>query len=368
MNTDVLITNEMIEEGQVKFKTGGSFYNPHMELNRTMSSLCVGTLDELNVCDGMTASGIRGLRYAKENQNVKSINFVDANRNIIPFIEQNVKLNNITNANVYCDNILTHLTQFHDYNFIELDPYGSPAPYISSAFSSFASNCSLKQPYLSVTATDTAVLHGAHHRATPKIYHAIPSKHLFMYEHGLRLLLGYIARVGHEYDYSIEPVMSFSHRHYVKVIMQVKRGAISAREQEMNDLGYIKLNTKTFEYSGIPLKQVYSSGLEKKENEILSGPIFLAELHKPKHIKHMLNLAKDRGETKAEKILELMKTEKGLMYYDLHYIARQLKSGPPKTMYIVDKLNELGFYAAPTHFTPLGVRTNAPVKELIGLF
>ena len=109
----------------------------------------------------------------------------------------------------------------------------------------------------------------------------------------------------------------------------------------------------------------------KEKDSIIGGPIYLGELHNPEIIKRMLTLASERNDyigDKAMKIISLMLNEKGLLYYDLHYIGRMLNSSVPKTSHMIEKLKELGYYAAPTHFTSTGIRTDAPSSELIKIF
>jgi len=361
---------KQIKEGSVVFDLGNSFYNPAMELNRTVSSLCVGAIDEtLKICDGMSASGIRGLRYKKENKNVELVNLVDTNKRVCPLIKKNIKLNKIKNCKVFCENILEHLSAHHEYNFIELDPFGTPGPFLHSAMSSFAANSSTKNAILSATATDTAVLHGAHWRATPKQYHAKPIHEMFLYEFGTRILLAHIARVAHEYEYKIEPIMSFSHRHYVKCIMRVVRGAIPATEQENQDIGYLIFNPKTFEFKSVCLKDFYNNGLKKKKDEIIGGPIYLGKIQDGKILKKMLQSSSFLyPNSQATKMIGLMAEEKELLYYDLHYMGGILKSSAPKTMDVIEKLKQKGFNATLTHFVSTGVKTNASAKEVKKVF
>jgi len=363
------VQSKSITESKVTFVKGSSFYNPYMELNRTMSSLAVGAVHEkLKVCDGMSASGIRGMRYMAENNNVQLVNFVEANKKVCPVIKKNIKLNKLKDCTVFCENFMTHMSTHHEYNFIEVDPFGTPVPYLHAALSSFAANHHSKQVYLSVTATDTAVLHGAHHRATPKIYHSKPVRQLFMYEFGTRILLAYVARAAHEFDYKIEPVMSFSHRHYIKLILKLVRGARVARKQEHEMLGYVILNPGTCAFRALSFNEFYKQGLKLKKNEIIGGPVYLDELHERKVLDKMSILAKKRDHLNALKMIELMKNEKGLLYYDLHYMAKVTKLSLPKKTEIIEHLIQKGYYAAPTHFTPTGIRTNAEPKIIRKFF
>src|SRR3989344_4170895 len=48
----------------------GVFYNPEMELCRSLCSLALGSLPgKLSLIDAMCASGVRGIRYAREHRN-----------------------------------------------------------------------------------------------------------------------------------------------------------------------------------------------------------------------------------------------------------------------------------------------------------
>ena len=59
-----------IQEENTNFEVSKDvFYNPNMQFCRSFCSLAVGALEEkLNVLDAFCASGIRGIRYAKENK------------------------------------------------------------------------------------------------------------------------------------------------------------------------------------------------------------------------------------------------------------------------------------------------------------
>jgi len=67
----------MDEEG-ISFTAGKNvFYNPNMKFCRSVSSLAVGVIGgKLSVIDAFCASGIRGIRYAKENSNVEKLTFL----------------------------------------------------------------------------------------------------------------------------------------------------------------------------------------------------------------------------------------------------------------------------------------------------
>ena len=69
------------------------------------------------------------------------------------------------------------------FNIVDLDPFGSPAPYLDAATRSVVH-------LLEVTATDTAPLCGAHFNSGMRKYAAVPLNNEFHSEMGVRILLG----------------------------------------------------------------------------------------------------------------------------------------------------------------------------------
>src|SRR4030042_730482 len=146
------------------------FYNPEREFCRDFSSLAVGSIDaKLNLLDAMCASGIRGIRYAKENENIASTTFLDSNTDACALAKKNAKANKLKKAKVVEDEVNHFLFCCREPNFdlIELDPFGTPAPFLHAACYALRKKPSA---YLSITATDTAVLCGAHAQACLKNY------------------------------------------------------------------------------------------------------------------------------------------------------------------------------------------------------
>ncbi|MGC9005860.1 MAG: methyltransferase [Candidatus Micrarchaeia archaeon] len=228
---------EESEEQDIKFYTTEDvFYNPHMELSRTLSSLLVGALEEnLRVVDGMAASGIRGMRYKKENGNVENVAFVDVYTKAVECIKKGIAANKIK-AHIFKSDINRFLfNSTNEYNFIELDPFGTPTPH---AYFAVRALRNLKTGYISITATDTAVLCGAHKKACLKNYHSKPLRNYFCHETGLRILINHIARIAHEFNLGIVPLFSFYYRHQMKTIMKLEKGGKKA-DENLNHVGCI---------------------------------------------------------------------------------------------------------------------------------
>ncbi|MBU0586756.1 hypothetical protein KJ780_04540, partial [Candidatus Micrarchaeota archaeon] len=92
-----------------------------MRFCRSFGSLSVGAIeDEITVLDGFAASGIRGLRYAKENKNVKKVVLLDIWRIAPEIIMKNAEANGIINAEVYNADF-NEFTVKNNFDFVEID-------------------------------------------------------------------------------------------------------------------------------------------------------------------------------------------------------------------------------------------------------
>ena len=157
----------MIEhrEGKVNFKANlsgkdkgpgkrkGVFYNPSMKFSRDLNVEFAKKLNFKGLfLDGMAASGIRGMRLALEcNYNVE---FCDTSKLAVEAIKDNLKLNNLK-SEVFHDD-LQNLVKKRQYDWIDVDPFGTPAPYLESTIENVNDG-----GILGIAATDTAVLCGA---------------------------------------------------------------------------------------------------------------------------------------------------------------------------------------------------------------
>ncbi|MCD6279633.1 tRNA (guanine(10)-N(2))-dimethyltransferase [Candidatus Micrarchaeota archaeon] len=368
--------NKMISEGSVKIKLSDDvFYNPHMELCRDISSLAVGAIgkiytpneEKLRVCDGFSATGIRGIRYAVENKDiVESLTLVDANQHAISLMEENLKLNNLRTYDAVQDDIVHHVYG-KEYNFIEIDPFGTPRPFLDAMMYSFRSHNKIKTAYLSVTATDPAVLCGAHYKACLKLYHSIPLDNFFCHETGIRILLANISWSANQFDFGIEPLFSLSHRHYMKTIIRLKRGAKYATENT-NHTGYITYCPKCLRImtDKLPFRTCKTCG---NRNIQVAGPLWLGEIHNRRFITAMLDINKERdykNKEKLDKLIRLMQGEVGMppYYYNTHQLAKQIGKPPVKIEQLIKCLNDNGYLSVKTHFDPIGIKTKANIDTI----
>lgn len=352
-----------MEEEGIIFEAGASFYNPHMRLCRSISSLAVGAIEKpLEICDGFSSTGIRGIRYAKENSNVSRTAFVEFDSSAAALCRKNISSNSVS-GEIFEEDFNRHLMG-HSYNLVELDPFGSPAPHSYFAMRSFRR---MREGYVSATATDTAVLCGAHYAACLKCYHSRPLHNELCHEAGARILLKHFANLASEFDFGIVPLFTLSHRHFFKIFIKLEKGAEKAVGNEKS-IGFISFCPKCLwmEGSHVPREKCPKC----KSRADWGGPLWLGRLHSREHIAAMRALNEERNyKDKAEigKLLSLMEKEDDFppYFFDVHMSCKRFGLRNPRPIgEIIAALERRKYSAARTHFSPTGIKTDAPAAAL----
>lgn len=390
-----------MEEENITFQAPkGIFFNPAMRFCRSMSSLAVGAIGAIGtigandkigangtasagieIIDAFSASGIRGIRYAKENRDVSGLTFIDIEKRAIAAAKKNAKANKLKAAGVALN--ISRAAFEHTADFIEIDPFGTPSPYLADAMR-FLNN--RKEAYLSVTATDVAVLCGGKLAACMKNYQARPLNCTFTHEIGLRIMIRRIVDVAAEFNMGAEPLASFSDQHYLKSVLKLKRSAEAAFESQKK-AGHITLCRICGwrKEAQFPVPNCEFCGSENAEPETTpkpgtqnskpgidwAGPLWLGELHDRGFIRAMKGLNNKRDYADKEKIgkfFSLMEGEVGMppYYYNLHEICKLHRIQPvPKFDDVLERLATRGFKATRTHFSPISIKTDAPLHDIM---
>lgn len=363
--------NTKIREGsaQISLSTG-VFYNPEMHFCRDASSLAVGAISSetpLNILDAMCASGIRGLRYAKENANVASTIFLDSNKSAVKLAKANARANKLRKAKVVAAELNSFLYSAAEpnFNFIELDPFGSPAPFLHSACYSVRRQ---SRAYLSITATDMAVLCGAHAKACLKNYQAAPLDNECCHELAVRILLGKLARTASNFNFGISPLFSLSRQHFIKAMVRLDAGAENAANS-MQKLGFISHCAKCLNREWREGTPAHDACTRCKGPYSHAGPLWLGALWDAKTIAKMQSLNAERNyENKKQlgTLLALVAEEIPLppTYFDLHKISEKLKTSAVSVDDVLENLQANGFSASRTHFRTNSVRTDAKIVDV----
>ena len=219
------------------------FYNPVMEFNRDLTVLAFKAYQhmvdhEISICEPLTSQGIRGIRFAAEIDGVNRVLLSDINTHAYELAKHNIGLNNlqdkITIKHKDANCVLScNASPKKRFDIIDIDPFGTPVPYLDSAFRALKN-----KGLLAATATDLAPLCGVHAKACVRKYGGKPLRTEYCHELAVRLLAGCMATVAAKHDIGVHILFSHSSDHYIRVYAQIGYGCKKA-DESLKNTGYI---------------------------------------------------------------------------------------------------------------------------------
>lgn len=320
------------------------FYNPAMEINRTISVILLNSVKNKNMQIAMplAGTGVRGARLILELKKgkIKNISFNDSSERAAQIIKENLKLNKIkldknkitiTNkdANIF-------LLESSGFDYVDIDPFGTPNYFLDSAVKRLA-----RGGILAVTATDTSCLAGSFPDACRRKYWASSLRGEMMHEAGLRILIRKVQLIGSQFEKALTPIFSYSDQHYMRVFFSCEKGKHKA-DKILDRHGILNHNGQD------------------------AGPMWLGQLWDKSLAEKMAKLGgKDDC---CGKILGIIAEEAkigAVGFYDIHRICKRNKiSKIPKMDYIISRIKQKKHKAALTHFSPTGIRSDISEKEI----
>lgn len=346
--TKIFLSERKKSRGPKKKQAG--FYNPALELDRDICVLIcqyAARLGHKKFLDGLGATGIRGLRIANEVEGDIEVEINEINPASFKEMEKNVKLNGIDVKLWNMD--VRALCLMRKYDYIDIDPYGSPSPFALSAFNGLR-----RKGMAAFTATDKATLCGVYANACRRRYDAVPMRGMGMKELGLRILVGFLVRQAAMNDYAAVPIFSYSYDHYFRVYLKMEKGARKSNDV-LEHIGFACWD------NGWKIKSFYERQC--------AGPLWTGKILDGRLISFMEKEMerKELGKrNEIEKLLLMFKEEENAppMHYETTLLCKKLKIQQPKIDFILNELKQRGFFACRTHFSPHSFKTDAPLKEI----
>lgn len=321
------------------------FYNPVMKSNRDISIELLRALNKKNlqIALPLAASGIRGIRFLKElpKSMIKSITFNDHNPKAVNAIKNNLKLNNLKNKTTVTNlDANLFLLQSKGFDYIDIDPFGSPNPFLNNAVQRLSRN-----GVLAATSTDTSALTGTFPKVTRRKYWAESQKNEMMHELGLRILIRKIQLIGTQFDKALLPLLAYYKDHYFRIYFQNKKSKQTC-DQILKQHQFFLYNPKTL------AREI--STYNQKSGFTAIGPLWTGDLFDKKLIRKI---------KPDEKIIQTIKKEANLVgFYDLHRIGKIYKKSLKSKEKIIRELK-----ATPTHFSPTGFKSRLPIQKIVSL-
>lgn len=345
------------------------FFNPVMELSRdiSVSSLHVlgREIENLRICDVLAGVGARGLRYAREVGGVGEVVVNDRSSEAVDLIKRNIELNELQSVKASREDANLLLYSYPSYfQAIDLDPFGTPVPFLDSSFSAVS-----RRGIFLVTATDTAPLCGAYPRACLRKYGAKPLRTPYSRELGLRILIGSVQRRAAAYDLALSPVLSHATQHYFRVHFKSVEGANRANEilKKQGYISHCRGCGKRLTDEG--LLPDFSQECECGGKLDHAGPLWLGKLADREHLRAVVEDLSTRNFDLDREERELLRTLEGEVdgpptFHDLHKASSRVGVSPPRFRRVISELRNRDYFVSRTHFLDTGLRTDAPVETL----
>eukprot|EP00923_Selenidium_pygospionis_P057625 GHVN01100855.1.p2 GENE.GHVN01100855.1~~GHVN01100855.1.p2 ORF type:complete len:445 (+),score=45.07 GHVN01100855.1:2383-3717(+) len=371
-----------IREGKAVIELSQNvFYNRVQEFNRDISIFVIRRFQKeylhanrkekkIKILEGLSASGLRAIRYAKEIENVECVYANDLDPNATEIIKKNMAANGLeekivpTNKDVNL--LMAESPGFFDV--IDLDPYGSASPFIEAAVRSVADG-----GLLCVTCTDGAVLCGKNPETSFTRYGGTSLKTPFCHEMGLRLMLSSLATAAGRHRRTIVPLLSLSIDFYFRVFLRI----VSSPKQSKSiplQIGPVSFCAACSFFATMPFCEKKDEGISVTKGflagkcpfcgsrPLLGGPVWLGSLHNKEFLS---------GVSEGELSLQTKKRIAGMVdlateelsipfFIDVSRLSHIFLCTTPSLADFRSALINCGYFVSSTHTSPYGVKTDAP--------
>ncbi|KAJ6547596.1 N2,N2-dimethylguanosine tRNA methyltransferase [Mycena capillaripes] len=259
------------------------------------------------ILEALSATGLRSIRYAKEIPHVNYVLANDLSSAATAAMRRNIDLNGLgprpppegeaaalstrpveirVNEGDACTLMYNHREPSKRVDVVDLDPYGTAAPFIDAAV-----QCVRDDGLLCVTCTDLAVL--ATTNFSEKCYSnygGVPIKSEYSHEAALRLVLHAVSTSAARYGRYIEPLVSLSIDFYVRLFIRVGTSALQVKKAVAKTSTYW-VCTSCQAFYGHPLAKVtetvHPSGAVNYNFKLQGGPPVMDKCPECDSVLHM---------------------------------------------------------------------------------
>lgn len=234
---------EELREGLARalYRKGQVFYNPAQVVNRDLSVLVLRWLSRergknLRVLEALSATGLRAIRYFQEVPAVTHVVANDLDENAVETIRKNVLHNNLDvekdirpNHGDAIEVMTLARSKEKQFDVVDLDPYGSAAPFLDSAVQAVCDG-----GLLCVTCTDLAVLCGNSPEICYGRYASTPLKGPTAHEMAVRTVFASIQAAANRHSRAVEAVVCVKIDFYVRLFVRVRDSKHLAQQTPSN--------------------------------------------------------------------------------------------------------------------------------------
>ncbi|XP_075062728.1 LOW QUALITY PROTEIN: tRNA (guanine(26)-N(2))-dimethyltransferase [Mixophyes fleayi] len=390
---DVVVPGEREEQKVVVnlSDNGDDGIKPLPESNPTLPDRRTVTVGEicpegLRVLEGLAASGLRSIRFAREVPGLHSIIANDFSSSAVELIKRNIQFNGVehlvtasySDARVLMYNRMGIKDRF---DVIDLDPYGSPSMFLDAAVQSVCDG-----GLLCVTCTDMAVLAGNNGETCYSKYGAMSLKSKFCHEMALRILLHSLDLHSSCYQRYIVPLLSISADFYIRVFVRVFTGQakvkMSASKQAMvyncvgcgtyhlQRMGRAVAHGNNMKYSAGTGPPVGMSCEFCQQKHQVGGPVWAEPLHDSAFVQRVLsaserNPKRFKTTDRIEGMLSMVTEELDIpLYYTMDNLSSTIRCNTPSLLQFRSALLHAGYKVSLSHACQNAVKTDAPASVI----
>ena len=356
--------------------------------------------------DGLSASGLRARRWLNELPAQSAARISAAMGDMDPVaLEWAMRCHEEFPPEHGEGELLPHLGDLrksvleHGRHWVDIDPYGSPLPFLDTAIQSLA-----RRGVAEISATDSAALTGSSKNALLRRYGARVRTDGLAHDSGLRVLLATVARTAARHERAIEPLLSIWESHHLRVSVSVRRSVERANDIEESIGWRVASPTAEEVSSSIQAGMHPDTGLDSlpmhcllplshpvnRSDKRISGPMWIGPLGQSGA---MASMTEERAlelcgpssieddpagwsdkdfERERRRVTRSIRhiSEEAVTIDAPHLIlvddlASWLGSGsPPSPSGMVEALCETGHRAAVAHYGKPAFRTDAPWDEI----
>ncbi|HEY9762247.1 MAG TPA: tRNA (guanine-N1)-methyltransferase [Trichocoleus sp.] len=369
------IAAEWHQEGKAKFCTDNAFYRPQSQVGRDLAILAAAVYKrqrgQLRVLDAMTGCGVRPLRYQIE-AGADWVWANEANPDHREVLERNLEAGmrprsyRVTHQDA--NQVFFACYQQRDfYDLVDIDNFGSPAPYASTGM--WATRIG---GMLYLTSTDGRSTGGHDPDRSLQTFGSFARSHPAVHEQGLRMLLGHAMQQATTKGFRIQPVFSLFNGQVHRVMVRLVMDAPS----EADLIGFIGYCHVCGHFQTVGWRQLGRVRCAchrdvvtyiKPPPLVLSGPLWLGPLHDQEFLGQMEILATEWGWSKRMKLLQIMQAESDMppYYFPLGEIGRLGQMDIPRREVLIQALCDRNFRATLTHLNWEAIKTDATMAECI---
>lgn len=370
------------EEDKAEVKEGAPGDQP--------GTAAVGDICEegLRVLEGLAASGLRSIRFAREVPGLRSVVANDASARAVDLMRRNVQLNDVAHLVQPSQADARMLMYQHQkaserFDVIDLDPYGSPAPFLDAAVQAVSEG-----GLLCVTCTDMAVLAGNSGETCYSKYGAMALKSRACHEMALRIVLHSLDLRANCYQRFVVPLLSISADFYVRVFVRVFTGQAKVKASASKQaLVFQCVGCGAFHLQRLGKASGAAGGRVKfsaacgppvapecehcGQRHQLGGPMWAEPLHDLDFVGQVLeavsaNPGRFHTAERIRGVLSVITEELPdvPLYYTLDQLSSTIHCSTPSLLQLRSALLHAGFRVSLSHACKNAVKTDAPSSAL----